>query len=341
METHLNRLILLGGSAGGFKAAVKVIANLEANVPAAIILVLHLGPGPASGVAAQLTKIGLLPAALAVDGEPLEAGRIYIAPPDYHTLIRENTISLSRGPRVNQSRPAIDLTFRSAAVSYGTQAIGVILSGMLDDGATGLLAIKRCGGVTVCQDPADALYPDMPQSAIACVHPDHTLPALAIGNLLNRLTKTAVETKAPVPADIMLENRFDLNNRDDLDQMDQLGRRVPVSCPECGGPLWEIKKNGVSHYRCHIGHSLTTHSLLMRQDEAIESTLWIALRTLEEKARMQEKLAQGEQASDRKMLVGSFRQRAAETRAHAERLRKLLLEIGEASISIESGHDTE
>lgn len=336
MEAELNRLILIGGSAGGLEAATRVVAELEDDLPAAVVLVLHMGDGPASSIAKTLAKAGSLPATLVTDGEPIQAGRIYLAPPDHHAVLQTDGIYLTRGPRVNRVRPAIDLTFRSGAVAYGPQTIGVLLSGMLDDGVAGLDAIKRCGGVTVVQDPADALYPEMPESAILHGLPDHTLPAPAIGSVLNRLIRTtAAASKADIPDDIMVENRFDLNRKDDLREMDRLGSQVPLSCPECGGPLWEIEQNGSARYRCHIGHSLTTRILQRQQDEAIESTLWVAFRTLEEKARMQERLTRREKEAGRHRSAEAFQQRAVETQDQAEQLRKLLLELGQAHYSQE------
>ena len=228
---------------------------------------------------------------------------------------------------MNRARPAIDLAFRSAAVAYRAQTIAVILSGMLDDGTAGLHAIERCGGTTIVQDPDDALYDEMLARALACVEGDHTAPVSAIGEMLNQLAQTRVLSQPPVPEDIVLENRFDMNNTDDLAQMDQLGSQVPLGCPDCGGPLWEVKKTGPARYRCHIGHSMTARTLLTRQDEEVEHTLWIALRTLEEKARMQEKLLRSHEASGQSMLVTSYQSRVQETRAHADRLHWLLFEM--------------
>lgn len=328
MATLADRVIVLGGSAGGLDAVAEIVARLDPDLPAAVFAVLHLGAGPAPALQQKLTKAGLLPVTFAAEGMPVEAGRLYIAPPDHHTFVQAQTIRLTRGPRVNHARPAIDLTFRSLAVDYGAQAIGVVLSGMLDDGAAGLHAIKRCGGITLVQDPADALYPDMPESALQCAEVDYTLAASDMGAFLSHLAATPAPPHRHIPAGIMLENRFDMNTTDDLPEMDDLGSQVPVSCPECGGPLWELKDKGPLRYRCHMGHSLTARNLLMCQEEEIERTLWIAFRTLEERANMQQKLARREEDGGRSTLAASYRDRERETRAHADRLRKLLLEIG-------------
>lgn len=332
MKDRSTRVIVLGGSAGGLEAMLTIISTLEANLPAAVFIVLHLGAGPALGLEMSLAKACPLPAAYAKDGEPIEAGRLYIAPPDHHTLLKPNTIRLTHGPKVNWARPAIDLTFRSAAVAYGTHTIGVIVSGMLDDGTTGLHAIKRCGGVAIVQDPADALHTEMPESALSYNGPiDHTLPAAAIGRLLNELVRAPVSPAVDIPADIRLENKFDMKNIDDPAQLDHLGNQVPLVCPECGGTLWEMQEKDLPRYRCHTGHSFTIHTLLRGQREEIEQSLWVALRTLEEKARTQEKLARWEEEAGRKGLARSFQQRYAETRTHAERLRQLLLEMDTAN----------
>ncbi|MDX1546298.1 MAG: chemotaxis protein CheB [Rhodothermales bacterium] len=324
----MNRLILLGGSAGGLDAALTVVARLDADLPAAVFVVLHLGDGPGQSLLDKLAAAGPFPAAFAADGDPVETGRIYVAPPDHHTLLHDHRIRLSRGPRVNRARPAIDLAFRSAAVAYREKTIGVVLSGMLDDGAAGLLAIARCGGRAIVQDPDEAPHASMPESALASVKTARRLPAASIGMLLDQLGRTPVLTEATVPPAIALENRFDMNGTDDLAEMDDLGSQVPMSCPECNGPLWEIEQDGLPRYRCHVGHSLTAHTLLATQGEEIEQSLWIALRTLEEKARMQERLVRWEREAGRGSAAGSFESRAAETRAHAERLRAVLNQLG-------------
>ena len=328
METRLNRVIVLGGSAGGLDAVAEIVSRLEPGLPAAVFVVLHLGAGPTPTIASKLTDAGPLEATFATAGASVEPGRIYVAPSDYHTLVQGNRIHLSHGPRVNNARPAIDLTFRSAAVAYGAQSIGVVLSGMLDDGTVGLHAVGRCSGITIVQDPAEAPYSEMPESALAAGEVDFTLPASSIGEVLNQLAQTPVLSKTAIPADVRIENEFDMNGIDDLSQMDQLGNQVPVSCPDCGGPLWEIKHGGPSRYRCHVGHSLSTRTLLSRQNEEVEQALWVALRTLEEKARMQGRLAQQGQHSGRGAVANTFHGRAEETRAHAERLRRLLTTIG-------------
>ena len=327
MINSSNRIILLGGSAGGLDAVMRVLAKLDAGLPTAVIVVLHLGEGPAQSIENKIKKAGHYKAAYVREGEPIQPGKIYIAPPGYHTLVRNDSLHLSNGPRVNLARPAIDLTFRSAAVAYGAAAIGVILSGMLDDGTAGLYAVARCGGLTVVQEPEDALYPDMPKNALACVQADHLLPATEIGGLLSHLVRVPAPPTIAIPDDIQLENNFDMSTVDDMSQMDQLGSQVPLGCPECGGPLWEIKGKGPLRYRCHIGHSVNARILLQEQNEEIEQSLWVALRTLEERARMQEKLARWEEESGRESLADSFYERANESHAHAERIRQLLSQM--------------
>jgi len=328
MKNQLNRIILLGGSAGGLEAANKILTQLDADLPAAVFVILHLGSSPSPSIEASLTTAGALTGAFAKAGEPIEAGRIYMAPPDHHMLIQRDNVHLTRGPRVNRSRPAIDLAFRSSAVAYGTQAIGVILSGMLDDGTAGLHAIQRCGGMTIVQDPADALCADMPENALENVDANYVLPISKIGQKLNELARLPVDDKVTPPKDIVLENQFDLNTKDDLPRINQLGKQVPMGCPECGGPLWEIEHGNPLRYRCHLGHGLSVKNLMTQQDEQIEHTLWISLRALEEKARMQESLAQRQENAGRKKSVPLFQERAKETQAHVDRLRDLLLKMG-------------
>ncbi len=325
MNAEANRLIVIGGSAGGLDAALKVVSNLDAELSAVVILVLHLGNGTTSGLLDKLQAAGPLDAELARDEQPLPVGRILVAPPGRHLVIRQGRTRLVSGPRVNLARPSIDLTMRSAAVARNSAAVGVVLSGMLDDGSAGLNAIVRCGGQSVVQESTDAVYPDMPNNAAAATQVNHRLPAGQIGQLLNELAATRPDADAVVSKELQLENRFDMNEVDDLAEIDQLGNRVPLACPECGGPTWEIDLDGSPRYRCHIGHSLSTQSMLACQEKEIEQALWTAYRSLEEKARLQAKMAS--RGDDASTVTRMFREREQETRGQAERLRGLLMQL--------------
>jgi len=292
-NTNGHDIIVIGASAGGVEALRNIAAGLPSDLKAAVFVVLHLPPGGTSVLPSILDRAGDLPAAHAVDGEAVVPGRIYVAPPDNHMLLEDGTVRLAAGPRENSHRPAIDPLFRSAASSYGPSAIGVVLSGVLDDGTAGLAAVKAAGGVTVVQNPEDALYPGMPRSAIAYVTPEHVVPGAAIAGLLARLVE---QTPAPVPdpplePDAVLEESFVAVDRGASDNP-QPGVPSGFTCPECSGALWETEEDGVVRFRCRTGHQYSLETLLSEQSGSIEAALWSALRALEERGAMLRRIAQ-------------------------------------------------
>ena len=327
---HGHDIIVIGASAGGVEALKEVAASLPADLPAAVFAVLHQSPDAPGMLGKILDRSGPLPAGLASDGEAVEHGRIYVAPPDHHLLVKEGQVVLGRGPRENRSRPAIDPTFRSAAVAYGSRVVGVILTGYLDDGASGLAAVERCGGVTVVQDPEDAAYPDMPESALRAVAPgngpDHIVPLAEVGALLSRLAHTEPGEAVAPPQDIAIEARIAERAMSDIPAEEAMGDQVPVGCPDCGGPLWEVKEDRVKRFRCHVGHAYTERALVADQDDAVERALWAALRTLEERANMLESMARREHDAGRSASGRTYDERAAESREHVAHLRELLLD---------------
>src|SRR4051795_8584407 len=177
-------VIVIGGAAGGVEAVTRLARGLPADLPAAVLVAIHRGPDGAGLLAEILDAAGPLPAAMAEEGQPLERGRIYVAPPDRHLLVGHDHVHVRRGPRENRTRPAIDPLFRSAAANCTSRVIGVVLSGMQNDGSSGLLAIKRCGGLAVVQDPKDARFGEMPASAIAHGAVDHVSRLAELPDLL-------------------------------------------------------------------------------------------------------------------------------------------------------------
>lgn len=320
-----NRTIVIGGSAGSLQALTQIIASLQIDQKASVFVALH-GSGEKSIhlLEKRLSKASELKVKFGENDEDIKSGTIYVAPPDRHLMIEDGHIRISHGARVNRSRPAIDLLFRSAAVAHSIQTIGVILSGLLSDGTAGLSAVKRCGGITIAQDPRDAEFDDMPRSAIEAVSPDNIAKASEIGPLLNELVQLPVKQNGEIPEEIIIENRLDLNKKMEKSKIDKIGERAPLSCPECGGPMWKINGENTKRYRCHSGHSLNTDSLLDGQSDEIEKTLRVALRTMEEKVTVQEKLIK----SGRSEPAGSILQeRVTESKSHIDRLRKLILDI--------------
>jgi two-component system chemotaxis response regulator CheB len=236
--------------------------------------------------------------------------------------VKKSTLLVTKGARENRYRPAIDPIFRSAAVTHGPSVIGIVLTGMLDDGTAGLIAIKRCGGVTVVQDPKEAAYPEMPQSAINNLKVDHCVPVAEMVRLLEKLTREPHGKRKVIPQDIRTEALIAERVLSDVAQVNGLGKQVPYNCPNCGGVLWQIDKPDVERYRCHTGHSYTAASLLTSQTEKIEETLWTSLRMFEERKNLLNNMARTQVGQTGKE---SYAQRAKETEVHIERIRAMLL----------------
>jgi two-component system chemotaxis response regulator CheB len=316
-------IIAIGTSAGGLEALDTLIGQLPPDLPATIFVVQHLSPeSSGSALLKVLGKYKTFDCKLAADGESFEKGRIYIAPPDHHLLVKKSTLLVTKGARENRYRPAIDPLFRSAAVTHGPRVIGIVLTGMLDDGTAGLIAIKKCGGVTVVQDPKDVAYPDMPQSALNNLKVDHCVAVAAMGGLLEKLSRDPHGKDTAIPKDIKTEALIAERVLSDVAQVNGLGSQVPYNCPNCGGVLWEIDNPDVKRYRCHTGHSFTAAALLTSQTEKIEETLWTSLRMFEERKNLLNNMAKTQINQKGK---ASYAQRAKETDVHIERIREMLL----------------
>lgn len=282
------QIVVIGASAGGIETLRELVATLPADFAAPVCVVLHTSPHSPGVLDSILTRAGPLPATNARDRERLKPGHIYVAPPDCHLLVEPGVLRVTKGPRENRFRPAIDPLFRSAAQIFGPGAIGVILSGTLDDGTAGLWAVKQLGGTAVVQDPADAMYPDMPRNALQHVRVDHTLRLADIGPLLIRLTSAAVpEAAAPsvgVPVARVLEVEVKIAKEKNAIEagVEEIGRPSAYACPECHGVLLQLEEGNRPRFRCHTGHAYSIESLLAAVSEGIEDALWIAIRALEE-----------------------------------------------------------
>ena len=333
MKAKVSRIVVIGASAGGLDALGRLAAQLPTTFPAPILIVQHLA-GDATGD--MLLKIlmakGRMPCKLAEDGDELQGGCIYVAPSDHHLLVEKGAVLVTKGARENRSRPAIDPLFRSAAVAYDAGVIGVLLTGYLDDGISGMVAIKRCGGLCIVQDPKDAAYPDMVQNALDSLNVDHKVQLDAMGALLVSLVKKPVQiTKLPgIPEDIKVEAKIAKRGLSDVRAVQSLGDQVPFNCPACGGVLWKIAKGGLIRYRCHTGHAYTSATLLADQSAKIEETLWVALRMFEERRNLLKTMAESD--GDKAVGAGkSARERAKDSQIHIERIRAMLVSGEEAS----------
>jgi two-component system chemotaxis response regulator CheB len=276
-------IVVVGASAGGVEALSQLARGLPPQIPAAIFVVLHTPPFGNSVLPLILKRAGRLPVAHARDGEPIQTGRIYVAPPDHHLLVGRGFVRLVRGPRENRNRPAVDPLFRTAARAYGRRVVGVVLSGTLDDGTAGLMAIKRLGGVAIVQDPDDALFAGMPQSAIENVEVDHVVPLDFVADLLDKLAREPVEEteEESVPEDLDKEAAIEALDLAAIENGERPGTPSTFACPECGGTLWELQEGELTRFRCRVGHAFSPDSLLAEQSEALETALWSAFRALE------------------------------------------------------------
>jgi two-component system chemotaxis response regulator CheB len=301
-------VIVIGGSAGALEALRTLLPNLPADLPAAILLVLHIGRD--SRLAEILARRSALPVVDAQGGAALERGRVYVGVPGVHLLLHDHHILLRRGPRENLSRPAVDALFRSAAASLGSRVIGVLLSGSLSDGTAGLRAIERCGGVTVVQEPEDALVSSMPLSALRQAGVDHVRPVAAMPALLAQLVRQPAGPSPEVPLDIRLETAIAAQELADMKVDDVLGKPSSFTCPECHGALWEIRDEPMLRFRCHVGHAFTADAVLAAQGDEIDRMLGTLQRAHQERAALARRMAAQERAGERHNLADQLESRA-------------------------------
>ena len=309
---------------GGIEALGTLVAQLPADLPASILIVQHVSEGSPGVLGEILSRRGPLPAVTAEDGMAMERGRIYVAAPGRHMLATERGVRVVFGPRENRSRPAIDPLFRTAAVNFRSRVIGVVLTGLLGDGAAGLHAIARCGGTAIVQSPDDAFCPEMPRRALERVPGAHVAALGQLGELLDRLAREQAGPAPEVPEGLSIEVRMTERAMvtDDWNQTPGLPTRF--TCPECVGALQEIEEDGQSRYRCRVGHAYSPDDLVAQKSQALEETLWMALQTLEERAEMLATMARDDRTRGWARTAGGYDDRAREAWVHAERLRDLL-----------------
>lgn len=318
-------LVLIGASAGGIEVLRRLVADLPDDLPAAVLICVHIPEDAPGALPSILSRAGGLKAAFAEHGEALVNGTIRIAPPGRHLLVHDGHVVLSRGPRENGHRPSIDVLFRSAAVAFGSRCIGVIMSGALDDGVAGLRAIKRRNGLAVVQDPHDALYRSMPERALGHVEVDAVEPADGLSLVIKHLVhEPAVEDPPPAPPEMLYEVQIAEADMDSIHGDEKPGEPSVFGCPECGGVLWEVNDEGLLRYRCRTGHAWSSDSLLVEQNTSLEAALWSALRALEEKAALCRGLAERAKQQQRMLTADQFLTRAHEAEQGAEVIRDVI-----------------
>lgn len=286
----LRGVVAIGASAGGVEALSKLAAGLSPDLPYAYLMVLHVPAGAPSILARIIDRSGPLPAVAVQNGMPLEPGHIYVSIPDRHLLVVDHRVLLSQGPTENGHRPAINALFRSVALTFKSQGIGVLLSGVLDDGVLGMAAIRSCGGTTIGQSPEDALFPAMPTNAANAGVVDRQAAAADVGAVLKELSQREIEDPEMEPdATMELENRIAMTSRFSTGfDAQELGAPSGYTCPDCNGSLVAI---GEGNFRCHVGHAWTGDALLSARDDEVKGALWVALRSLQEKGRLIRDLA--------------------------------------------------
>ncbi len=320
-------IVVMGASAGGVEAYKSLVRELPPDLPAVILVVMHMPSAYSSALPLILARAGRMPVEPAQEGTHFTPGHIYVCVPDRHLLLVDSRIHLSQGAHENRNRPAIDPLFRSAARWYGNRVIGIVLSGTLDDGTAGLESIKQAGGIAIAQDPDEALYGEMPRSAIENVGMDYVLPVADIAALLNRLVREPVQSpqkEGPVAGEIENEQDQIEMNQAEMEAGDRPGRPSPFSCPECGGVLWETEDGKLVRYRCRVGHAFAPESLLDAQSAAMEDAIWAALRALEEKVDLANRLAERARTHGQEYSANRFQEQADEGHQRAKLLRKLL-----------------
>jgi two-component system chemotaxis response regulator CheB len=313
-------LIGIGASAGGVEALRQVVGGLPKNLKAAVVVVLHIPPTRFSHLSEILARTSVLTVQPAKDGDRLQAGRIYVAPPDQHVVVQGRRLNLLRGPRENGHRPAIDPLFRSAAAS-GNRVAGVILSGTMDDGSAGLFAVKQAGGLAIVQDPEEAAFSEMPRRAIESTNVDKILPLDQIAVALSAwsaLGATRAQKKRGKPM-----RKLKIQDSEDGAARQKSPPSV-FTCPDCSGTLWADKKGQLTRFVCRVGHSYTLDYLESKKTDELETALWISLRTLEERSDLQRRLAEEARGRQLMEVAKSYDAQARLMRTHATRVRELL-----------------
>lgn len=324
-------IVTIGASAGGLNAISEVVLQFTEDLDIAVFVVLHLAKvGMGNFLIHRLQKYSTFSCVIPQGGEKIEAGHIYIAPPDTHLLMKGDEIVLGHGPAENRWRPSIDVLFRSAAANYGNRVIGIILTGYLNDGTIGMLAIKKGGGVCIVQNPNHAEFPDMPLSVLESMEVDYCVSLKEMGETILRIIKEAEPKNTAVQQEVQLEAQMNEKVSITIDSLARLGERSLFSCPDCGGGLWEINENNKTRYRCHVGHAYSEKNLLVKQGESLEGTLWIALRIMEERRALLMKISSEETNKGLIKTSQSQKQDAYNIEAHIEELKELLFAIKKA-----------
>lgn len=325
-----HRAIAIGGSTGAVKDLQRILGALPADLPAPVFVVVHVGAQGRNLLARTFEGCGPLPVTTAEDGEAIECGHVYIAPSDRHLLVMEGAIRLGRGPRENMARPSVDALFRSVALSYGARAIGLVITGHLNDGASGLAAIGQRGGLTVVQNPSDAEAPDMPFGALEASDIDYRVATDELASLITVLAHQAPGPEVQASRALELEVDIALGRPCRSTTIAEIANPVPISCPSCAGVLSEMKEPPL-RFRCQVGHGYTAEALAMEQEGSLDEAVRVALRIVGERATLMERMVRGAQAAGRTYALRDLHDKVQELRTYEDVLRQAALRWMDAS----------
>lgn len=326
MKNEPKYIVVIGASAGGFTALSELVTQLDRETDAAYFVVLHLSTKSISGyLAHRLQEFTGLKCLLAMDGLPIRKGHVYVGVPNQHLIVGRGEVHLSNGPTENRWRPSIDVLFRTAAANYSNRVIGVVLTGLLNDGTSGMSGIKRVGGFTIVQDPNEAEYPDMPLAVLNSMEVDHCVSLSEIGAVIKEITGNQPGERQPVPHDIKTEEEVMDKMITTIDVAENMGRLSHYTCPDCGGVLFMHEQDAITKLKCHIGHSYSIRDLLIKQVEEVEKSLWVAIRALEQRKAMLESLGAKYHKTGNNRTAKEYEERAAELNTHIDILKKVIV----------------
>ncbi|MCW3111875.1 MAG: CheB methylesterase [Segetibacter sp.] len=325
---HKKDIIVVGASAGGVNALIEFVKFLPKNFDASIFVVLHLHPSTPSNLPAILSNLGTLKAVHPEDGDKIKTRQIYIAPPDHHLLVENDRVLVRKGPKENRFRPSVDVLFRSAAYNYGSRVIGIVLSGMLNDGTSGMWSVQQMGGICMVQDPAEALYDSMPSNVLNEVDVDYSIPVAQMGAVLQELIHENASNMQDITPEQMELMKMEVviaanGNALELGILEK-GNLTPFTCPECHGALIRLTEGTSVRFRCHTGHAFSASTLLAGVTESIEEQLWSTMRTFEEAIMLLEQIANTFKNTGKEDAAEEFFKKAEENRKRSKVLHKMV-----------------
>ncbi|MGB3144850.1 MAG: chemotaxis protein CheB, partial [Maribacter sp.] len=313
-----------GASAGGQKAIASALTSLSNTENAVFLVVVHGSMNGLSLFPKILSHKIKMEVVEAGDRMKVMPGKVYVAKPNHHLFVQKSTLFLSNGPRENLFRTSIDVLLRSAAVAYGNQCVGILLTGRLNDGTAGLEAIKKCAGIAIIQNPKTAEFGDMPSNAAQFIDIDYVVNIEDMEDVIRKVITETAPIEIEIPESVIRENSIAMKIGSSIALEQNLGHQVPISCATCGGPLWKIENSKVGRYRCHVGHAFTEEALLKSQNQALEEALWIAMRTLEEKKMLLERVNKQYNQTGINSLASTHVDKMEEVQKQINKLRNVL-----------------